>query len=208
MFCNKCGKQFEGDERLCPECAAKEAEEKALEEAKRIKAAEEARAIAEEKAAAARAAVAEARAAEAAAARAAEAVDGNANGEDAPSVLPVISAMNKANNADLSDPRNVMFGFGKALTATILGVIGFIWYYIISELVYELPDVSLLLNVLGLALIIIPILFGINSIKLFSERKDCHTKPIPAFILGIVGLSWGANAALLFLSSLFVAFTL
>jgi hypothetical protein len=60
---------------------------------------------------------------------------------------------------------------------------------------FELAEAGLVLSFIALPLIIIPIIFGIVSIKTFTARKINCAKPIPTLVLGIVGLSSGALAA-------------
>ncbi|MBO5789944.1 MAG: hypothetical protein J6R40_02190 [Clostridia bacterium] len=89
----------------------------------------------------------------------------------------------------MPDPQNRMFGFGKALTSTILGWVGFIFAYIglIGGIID--PDVGILFFMMSLPLVIIPLVFGIASIKVFMKRKATCVKPIATLILGIDGLA-------------------
>lgn len=94
------------------------------------------------------------------------------------------------------EPNNAMYGFGRALTATILGFIGFIWHYIIIVDVVD-EDALFVVLLMGLPFVIIPLINGIISIRLFVRRKNTCAKPIAPFILGIVGLSFAAFSAIL-----------
>ena len=97
------------------------------------------------------------------------------------------------------EPKNRMYGFGKALTSTILGFVGYIWTYVSFvlsvDLYYGIEESAIVLSLMALPFIIIPIIFGISSIKVFMRRKATCAKPIPTLILGIAGLSLGGIAA-------------
>lgn len=101
----------------------------------------------------------------------------------------------KQNTNPLPEPQNRMFGFGKALASTILSIVGFIFVYIAMILSLVEPGAGLPLIFLSMPLLIIPLIFGILSIKVFMERKATCAKPIPTLILGIVGLSTAVFAA-------------
>ena len=100
-----------------------------------------------------------------------------------------------ANNTALPDPNNRMFGFAKALTSTILGFIGFVWFYISLIIAAFDGATGFVLLFLGAVTFVLPIIFGAISIKTFKDRKDTCVKPIPTLVLGIVGLAWGSLAA-------------
>ena len=57
------------------------------------------------------------------------------------------------------------------------------------------PGIAVLL--LGVPLIVLPMIFGISSIKTFNAIKTRGVKLIPTLILGIVGLSNAAVSAFL-----------
>ena len=116
----------------------------------------------------------------------------------------------------LPDPQNRMYGFGKALTGTILGAFGCIWVYLlfsiaIEELEYGYYDAELILgcwilSFFALPFIVISLVFGIMSITTFVSRSKANcVKPIATLILGIGGVSFASNtliiAFFLFLST-------
>lgn len=101
----------------------------------------------------------------------------------------------------MPEPGNRMYGFGKALTAAILGFVGFIWAYVAMVMSFAGGMVVVLL---GVPFYVISIVFGIKSIKVFTSRKNTCAKPIPTLILGISGLSLGAIAAFFGLISFFI----
>jgi hypothetical protein len=96
-----------------------------------------------------------------------------------------------------------MRGFGKALTSTILGFIGYFFsVFTMAMLATEDPDVAIaggVFFVMSLPLTIIPLIFGLKSIGLFKSTPAGMPKPIATLILGIVGLFFAA-LSLLFLS--------
>ena len=107
------------------------------------------------------------------------------------------------------EPKNRMYGFGKALTSTILGFVGFIWSYIAfgeATNYWGDEELALVLILMGLPFIIIPLIFGIQSIKVFTRRKNLSAKPIATLILGISGLVMSGFGALISLSSMMSIF--
>lgn len=103
-----------------------------------------------------------------------------------------------------TNPADKMLGFGKALTATILGVIGFILSYVGFLLVIwqSIGDVDsgAAFIVISIPLAIIALIFGISSIKVFSSRKNLRPKPVATLVLGIVGVASSA------LTTIFIIF--
>ncbi len=95
----------------------------------------------------------------------------------------------------MPEPNNRMYGFGKALTSTILSEIGFVFVYVALIATIAAPVGGLVLSLLSLPLIIIPLVMGIASIKVFKARRSTCVKPIPTLILGIVGTSTAAVTA-------------
>ena len=88
-----------------------------------------------------------------------------------------------------ADAHNRMYGFGPALTSTILSFVGFIFSYIsLFGFVFEEMAVSLVLILFGIGFSIPSIILGIKSIVTFVRRKrEGAAKPIPALVLGING---------------------
>ena len=109
--------------------------------------------------------------------------------------VETIASACEQNTNPLPEPQNRMFGFGKALASTILSTVGFIFVYIGMIFSMVEPGAGLPLILLSMPLVIIPLIFGILSIKVFMERKATCAKPIPTLILGIEGLSTAAFAA-------------
>ena len=102
-----------------------------------------------------------------------------------------------------------MLGFGKALASTIMATVGFFFAYfgmIIVIVEAELGEFggSMVMLMLGTPLIVLPLIFGISSIKTFNAIKTRGVKLIPTLILGIVGLSTAAVSAFLAFMGLLV----
>ena len=105
----------------------------------------------------------------------------------------------------MPEPKNRMYGFGKALTSVILSFVGFIFAYIGIIFSAVLPESGLALTIVALPLIIIPMVLGTKSIKLFNARKATCVKPIATLACGIAGLSMAAISAFMALMSLIIS---
>lgn len=96
-----------------------------------------------------------------------------------------------------------MRGFGKALTSTILGFIGYFFsVFSMAMLATEEYDVVIaggVFFVMSLPLAIIPFVFGLKSIGMFKSSPSWVPKPIATLVLGIIGLFFSA-LSLFFLS--------
>lgn len=76
-------------------------------------------------------------------------------------------------------------GFGVALTAVILGGVAEFLSAIAAELV---ATGYMVMALLALGCAIPALILGIKSIKLFfSEKKAGNVKPIPTFVMGLIG---------------------
>ena len=105
----------------------------------------------------------------------------------------------------MPEPKNRMYGFGKALTSVILSFVDFIFAYIGIIFSAVLPESGLALTIVALPLIIIPMVLGTKSIKLFNARKATCVKPIATLACGIAGLSMAAISAFMALMSLIIS---
>lgn len=102
-------------------------------------------------------------------------------------IAPV--AMQATSPVSGDNPR--MRGFGKALTSTILGFIGYFFAVMTMAMTAEDTDMAIagvVFFILSLPLAIIPFVFGLKSIALFRSTPADTPKPIAALILGIIGL--------------------
>lgn len=106
-----------------------------------------------------------------------------------------VMQQNKPAQRNIEKYDRVMDGFGKALTSCIFGFISFVF----------LTGSGLISLAFMLPLIIMGLIFGIKSIKLFSGRvKEGRVKPVPALVLGIVGVvmtSFAIMSAMLYMFS-------
>jgi hypothetical protein len=99
-----------------------------------------------------------------------------------------------------SNPR--MRGFGKALTSTILGFIGYFFAVFTMAMISsgegDVEIAGMIFFMMSCPLAIIPFIFGLKSIGTFKSTPAGTPKPIATLIMGIVGLSFAA-LSLLFL---------
>ena len=92
------------------------------------------------------------------------------------------------------DPGNAMFGFGKALTSTLLGFFGFIMAYVAYFVALFNGDFPVW--IFSLPMGIISLVFGIQSINCFKARWAPCARPVATLVLGIIGLILGAISLL------------
>ena len=114
------------------------------------------------------------------------------------------AAQNNAAEDIIVAPQSRMNGFGKALTSTILSVVGFIFFYVAMLLSIASPIAAVFGFIFSLPLVIIPMIFGIQSIKVFKRTSAPDPKPVATLVLGIVGLAMSALTALLLFIFVFV----
>ncbi len=119
----------------------------------------------------------------------------------------IMESMNK-----MPEPDNRMFGFGKALAATILSWVAFFVTYfalIFSMVAYEIGNATgMVFLVLALPPLLISLAFSISSIKTFNARKATCAKPIATLVLGIIGLATTIFSLVLFNISFFALISL
>ena len=108
--------------------------------------------------------------------------------------------------AKKKNPR--MIGFGRALTAAILSVLGFAFATVALEFaVYSVED-AIVAYVMSMPAVVIPVIFGILSIVLAKRvKRETDKMPIPTLVLGIVGLGYGGLAAFLDFITLMILVT-
>ena len=102
------------------------------------------------------------------------------------------------------DPQNKMYGFGKALTGTILAFVSIIIPYLSLGVMFDSPELGIVLMLMALPCAIIGLVFGIGSIKTFMRRKNGCAKPIATLILGIAALSLAACILLGYVIGIFM----
>ncbi len=196
MFCTKCGKQIDYDAIVCKECEAEAAavEAPAVEEPVTETPAPETPAVDT----AVEAPVVEA---PVAVAPVVEAPVAAAPVVEAPVVEAPVVAAPVVNPAVVADPTNKMFGFGKALTSTILSFFAIIFSGIalgFSAVGFGMGAIGLVLFYPGaIAMSVISLIFGIKSITTFKARSKAGcAKPIATLVLGINGVACAALAFL------------
>ena len=180
MYCTKCGKQIDYDSPICKECV----DEMAV-------AAAPAETVEPE---------AEQSVIEQSVIEQTELQPGE-SAEVAPANLVVESTPSPVAQPTAGGSNLRMRGFGKALTSTIMGFIGYFFsVFSMAMLATEDPDVAIaggVFFVMSLPLAIIPFVFGLKSIGLFKSTPAGMPKPIATLILGIVGLSFAALSMLM-----------
>ena len=92
-----------------------------------------------------------------------------------------------------------MIGFGRALTSTILGTIGWIFAYValivctMAATEYGYEGAGVVLSMIATGLSIPSLILGIKSVTEFKRAKSAGMpKPIPTLILGICGIIYAA----------------
>lgn len=106
---------------------------------------------------------------------------------------PYGGGYNDVKTAQVQGPYDKKYGFGGALAATIVGVIGFFFAYFAlifgAAAVAEasLVWVAVAFLVVGVACSVIGLVFGIKGIRCFNEARLCGVKPVATLVLGIVG---------------------
>ena len=191
MYCTKCGKQIDYDSPICKECvdemAAAAAPAEAVEPTIELPVIEQS----------------EVEQPEQTELQPGESVE----------VAPVTYTAEPAAQPAAQPAANAtlrMRGFGKALTSTILGFIGYFFsVFTMAMLGAALEDSDMAIAgvvffVMSLPLTIIPFVFGLKSIGLFKSTPSWMPKPIATLILGIVGLFFAALSMLM----LFFAFVM
>lgn len=116
-----------------------------------------------------------------------------------------INEVNELETKQREQSNGRMFGFGKALVSTIVGVVSVVFAYIAT--VFVLLDeqgvagyaVCLTFSIIGA---IISLALGIISIMAFiRKKKEGAPKPIATLVCGIVGCVMAATAGSLWLTS-------
>lgn len=100
------------------------------------------------------------------------------------------------------DPTNRMYGFGKALTSTILSFFAVLFAYIAMIAGLIEPTAGVVLLLFSLPCTVIAFVYGLKSINTFRARKATCAKPIPTLILGIEGVSSSGAAIIMSLFAL------
>lgn len=113
---------------------------------------------------------------------------------------------NAAELSDTNKPNTGMLNFGKALASTIMGFGAFIVSIELDSSGVRMNLIAMIfMLVIDIAAIVLAIIFGAKGIHAFSTFKlGSGKKPIPAFILGIIGVVLAGIAAVIIVVFLFV----
>ncbi|MDE7405387.1 MAG: hypothetical protein K2M89_00740 [Clostridiales bacterium] len=108
--------------------------------------------------------------------------------------------------SDPNQPNTSMLSFGKALASTIMGFGAFILSNVLNSGGWGMKLISMIFMVIiDVAVIVLSIVFGSLSIRTYSTFKSGgNKKPIPAFILGIIGVILAGIATVITLVFLLV----
>ena len=102
------------------------------------------------------------------------------------------------------DPYNPMYGFGKAITSTILG---FVAYVFLMVAILNFSDAGFMF-IFATPGAIISLVFSINSITCFGTRRAPCARPVAALVFGIIGLFFAIMDMFMLMSLLFMFFGL
>lgn len=115
----------------------------------------------------------------------------------------------KENVAELSDINNTntgMLSFGKALASTIIGFGTFIVSSVLNGSGVRMNLIAMIfMLVIDIAAIVLAIIFGAKGIRVYSTFSlGSAKKPVPAFVLGIIGVILAGIATVIIVVFLFV----
>ncbi|MDE7454750.1 MAG: hypothetical protein K2M64_02855 [Clostridia bacterium] len=107
---------------------------------------------------------------------------------------------------DPNQPNATMISFGKGLASTIMGFGVFIVSNVLESRGKYMNLVSMiLLSIIDVAVIALSIVFGAMAIHKYGSFKSNSTKkPLPAFIMGLIGVVLAGISAVIVLVFLFV----
>ena len=116
------------------------------------------------------------------------------------------AAKNAAEQSDADKPNTGMLSFGKALASTIMGFGVFIVSSVLnSEGLYMNLIAMIFMLVIDIAATALAIFFGAKGIHAYSTFKlGAGKKPVPAFVLGIVGVILAGISTVIIVVFLFV----
>ena len=113
------------------------------------------------------------------------------------------------NVAELPDTDKIntgMLNFGKALASTIMGFGAFIVSSVLNGSGARMNLIAMIfMLVIDIAAIVLAIVFGAKGIRAYSNFKlGSGKKPVPAFVLGIIGVVLAGISAVIIVVFLFV----
>lgn len=115
-------------------------------------------------------------------------------------------AAENTNGLDSNKSNVGMLSFGKALASTIMGFGVFIISNVLESSGAYMNLISMIfLSIIDVAVIALSIVFGAKAIHTYSTYKASSSKkPLPAFVLGIIGVVLAGIATVIVLVFLFV----
>lgn len=115
-------------------------------------------------------------------------------------------AAETAAGLDTERPNSAMFSFGKALASTIMGFGVFIISNVLNATGAGMNIIAMIfMLIIDVAAIVLAIVFGSKAIHTYSTFKcGIGKKPLPAFILGIIGVVLAGIATVIVLVFMFV----
>lgn len=107
---------------------------------------------------------------------------------------------------DPDKPNTSMLSFGKALASTIMGFGVFIISNVLNSSGWQMNIVAMIFMLLiDIAAIVLAIVFGAKAIHTYSNfRSGADKKPLPAFVLGIIGVILAGIATVIVIVFLFI----
>ena len=113
---------------------------------------------------------------------------------------------NAAEQADADKINTGMLCFGKALASTIMGFGVFIVSCVLNNVGVRMNLVAMIfMLIIDIAATVLAIVFGAKGIHAYSTFKlNSGKKPIPAFILGIIGVVLAGIATVIVVVFMFV----
>ncbi len=113
------------------------------------------------------------------------------------------------NATELSDTNKIntgMISFGKALASTIMGFGAFIVSSVLNGSGARMNLIAMIfMLIIDIAAIVLAIIFGAKGIRAYSNFKlGSGKKPVPAFVLGIIGVVLAGISSVIIVVFLFV----
>ena len=116
------------------------------------------------------------------------------------------AAKNAAELANADKTNTGMLSFGKALASTIMGFGVFIVSSVLNSVGVHMNLIAMIfMLVIDIAATVLAIIFGAKGIHAYSTFKlGSSKKPVPAFILGIIGVVLAGISTVIIVVFLFV----
>ena len=126
--------------------------------------------------------------------------------QDCKAAEKTAESVKSGGQSDSNQPNTTMLSFGKALASAIMGFGVFILSNVLNSGGLGMKLISMIFMVIiDVAVIALTIVFGSLAIRTYSTFKSGgNKKPIPAFILGIIGVILAGIATVITLIFLLV----